>query len=190
MIQYIYKKSIKDQNYHLNFKEDLLKVYPSKYFLIDYIITQLYNPQISKIYNPKGLIYPVISKGIFDFIYYLNYKFRIFETNEIDLNSCFNKYAATFSQKYKDHFKLYGSRIYNKMVRHIYGSEHMMEIFNTECYEEFSLWQLWEEPEFFTLGIFIDTDAIAAHANSCGIRPSDLLRPSEIEKENSVLSAS
>ena len=187
VLQYIYKKSIKDQNYHLNFKEDLLKVYPSKYFLIDYIITQLYNPQISQIYNPKGLIYPVISKGIFDFIYYLNYKFRIFETNEIDLNSCFNKYAATFSQKYKDHFKLYGSRIYNKMVRHIYGSEHMMEIFNTECYEEFSLWQLWEEPEFFTLGIFIDTDAIAAHANSCGIRPSDLLRPSEIEKENSVL---
>lgn len=187
VLQYIYKQSIKDQNYHLNFKDDLLKVYPSKYFLIDYIITQLYDLRISQIYNPTGLIYPVISEGIFNFIYHLNYKFRIFETNEIDLNSGFNKYAATFNQKYKDRFELYGSTLYNKMVRHIYGSEYMMEVLNTESYEEFSLWQLWEESEYFRLGVFIDTDAIAAHANSWGIRPSDLLKPSEIENKNSVL---
>lgn len=187
ILQYIYKQSIIDRNYHLNFKEDLTTGYPTKYFIIDYIIGQLYTLSISQIYSPEGLIYPKISKGIFNFIYYMNYRFRIFQINEIDLNHSFNKYAATFNTKYHDYFELYSNRMHKKMTRHIYGSQHMMEIFNTECYEEFSLWKLWEEPEPFRLGTFIDTDAIAVHANSCGLRPSDLKKPSQNKEESTVV---
>jgi nucleoside-triphosphatase THEP1 len=186
VLQYIYKHSYSDQGYPSHFEEDIRKGFPSKYFLIDYLVSKLYNLPMSQIYNPKGMIYPTISEGMFDFIYFMNCRFRIFQINGIDVNRCFNKYAATFNLKYKDYFELYGNRVYNKLARHIYGSEYMMEVFNTECYEEFSAWELWEETKPFELGTFIDTNAIAVHANSCRTRPTDLKKPSELEHIDNV----
>ena len=190
VLQYINKKNSTDNQYCLIFKEELVKIYPSKYFLIDYIISDLYNISPSKIYEQKGLTYPSIPEKIFKFMYYLNYKFEIFFRNGIDLHPSFNKYAAIFPNKYRDSLEPYANRLYKKMVRHIHGSEYMMELINTDCYEELELWKLWEEQEIFKLATFIDTDAIAAHAGSCGTRPSELLLPSEFEKNRSILKMS
>lgn len=187
ILQYIFRQSAKDQKYALNFKETLLKIYPSKYYTIDYIISELYNLKIDDVDNADKTVYTAVNRNIYNFIYPRNYKFRIYEMHNISIKNSFNKYMATFHGKYHEYFELYGNRVYEKSVRHIYPSEYMFEIFNTDCYAEFRIWGLWEESEAFRQAVFIDTASISAHANSGISRPSDLLKPSEMVEKDTIL---
>jgi len=180
VLQTIHRIQENEAGFAANFRSILIKKFPTGYFLIDYIIQELYQLRINQISRPKGLTYPKISQVDYDFIYQMNYKFRIYDSMGIDLDHCFNKFSSTLETKYGEYFQLYRNRGYRRTISHTYAAEHMLEIMNTDCYEEFMNWSDFDYDGAFRYANFIDIDAIRAELFSFGSRPKDLPKPHEL----------
>lgn len=182
ILQFIY--SSKNKAYQLSFKDELLAVFPTYYFLQDYLISRLYDLDLPLIEKKQGQKITSIHKGAYSFLYYLNSKYYIFNLNGIDLNDCFTKYIDTFQNVYNDKLELYYNRSKKKMTQHIFSTEYMFKLFHTEKYREFYEWSLFDSPEYFEKGIFIDIASITAPLVSRINRPKDLIEPNVINSKD------
>ena len=180
ILQFIYEQKLKNNDYHKHFEEELKSDFPSRYFITDKIIADLYGIRVSPITTGTNITYPEISEGDFEFIYHLNRKFKIFEMHGIDIKQAFSKFINSFQEKYEDYFELYANRVYKKTVSHIYAAEYMLKIMNEDHYDEFRNWSDFESAESLNYGIFLAKDAIATYGNSFGARPDDLKKPYEM----------
>ncbi len=183
ILQFIYLRHLTDNKFHLNFKDILLRDFPCGYFLIDYIIGKLFNRPLRTLIVNKGIIYPNIDKRLFNFFFHLNGKFKVFQSNGINLYQAFAKYSSTFNEKYHDHFELYGNRVYERVISHVHSAEHMLEILNDDFYDSFSDWSTYEDEEAFRYINFICEEALVVQANSFGRRPYDLIKPHEMKSD-------
>jgi len=180
ILQLIFNQKAKDGVYHKHFEAALLNGFPSKYFMTDFIICQLYDKRLSTINAYSGLLYPSIDQSSYRYLLLLNYKFRIFDLFGVNLEHCFSKHMATFNEKYQDYFELYANRAYRQMVPHIYGGQNMLDILNIDLYQNFTDWSNAVNVEDFTRDTFISVEALTIQVNSFGSRPDDLIKSHEI----------
>ncbi|MBX2933842.1 MAG: ATP-binding protein [Ferruginibacter sp.] len=173
--------------FHQNFTTEFQNIFPKHYFIIDYMLSKLLNAPLPGITSPKGLIYPSMPERDYDFFIRLNRRFRPIENCSIDLEKVFCKYVTSFKSKYEDFLELYYSRAYKTTVPHIYTSEYLLELMNTELYNEFKLWSNVEDERISNYALLIDVNSIITHINSFALRPSDLPKPYEYEKPYSKI---
>lgn len=183
VLQMLLDNRQKDQSYHLKFEKELKSIFPTHYFLIDLVISTLYNLDIYNIQLPEGIVYPPISRDDFDYFSHLNKRFRAMLLNGIDLLPVFSKYKTNFQRKYQDQFELYQNRVCGQWVSHILSSDFLLEITNTDLYSQLMSWKSKDNNDILAYLCFIDTNAIIAYGKSFTFRPNDLIKPSEITTE-------
>ena len=187
ILQLLLEQKERGSLFHQNFTAEFQNIFPKHYFSIDYILSKLLNDPLSGITSPKGIIYPRMTKKDYNFFIRLNRRFRSIENCGIDLEKVFSKYVTSFRNKYEDYLELYYSRAYKTTVPHIYTSEYLLELMNTELYNEFKLWSKVEDERLSNYALLIDINSINAQINSFALRPSDLPKPYEYEKPYSKI---
>lgn len=182
ILQLLLEQKERGSLFHQNFTTEFQNIFPRHYFIIDYILSKLLNAPLPGIISPKGLIHPSMPERDYDSFIRLNRRFRIIEDCGIDLEKIFSKYGTSFRNKYEDYLELYYSRAYKTIVPHIYASEHLLELMNTELYNEFNVWSKIEDERISNYALLIDVNSIIAQINSFTLRPSDLPKPYEYKK--------
>ena len=180
VLQLILDHRQKDDSYHLKFKTEIKSIFPTHYFLIDLVISKLYDLDISDIHLPGGIIYPPMSGNEFDWFSRRNKRFKPMQVRGIDLHPVFQKYKAGFQRKYQELFGLYQNRVREQWASHIYSSDFFLELINIDLYNQLKHWQCEEDNDILEYSCFIDTSAIIAYGKCFTFRPADLIRPSEI----------
>lgn len=122
----------KDDSYHLKFEAEIRSIFPTHYFLIDLVISKLYDLDISDIHLPGGIIYPPMSGDEFDWFSRRNKRFKPMQVGGIDLQPVFQKYKASFQRKYQELFELYQNRVREQWASHIYSSDFFLELINIQ----------------------------------------------------------
>ncbi|MFH0974951.1 MAG: ATP-binding protein [Spirochaetota bacterium] len=168
----------KNVGYVKNFESELRNIYPTEYFLIDYLIESLFNlSNRLKIKLNNELIYPIPDEEA-DFFLRLNYRHRILERKGLNINNIFGKFKATFSRKYKEALDLYGNRMREWSVNNLYFSDYLLELINEDFYNAF---KSYPDSNLVYNDIKIDIKTIIAQYLSLNTRPKDLKKYSEYE---------
>jgi hypothetical protein len=126
-----------DNHYKENFRADITSYYPTNNFTIDFLIESLYDIK-RKVILPqnKSITYPIDKEAI-DFFIDINNRHKIIEHSGIDLTNIFGKYKVTFKRIYEGYFELYHNLSFETMVNHIYSSNYIYKLINTELYDLF-----------------------------------------------------
>lgn len=161
------------EGYIHNFELELKNIYPTNYFLIDFLIEDSYNLVKKKLIKPvDNFIYP-ISNDEFKWFEGLNIRHEILKRAGFDTKNIFGKYKGTFLRKYNEYLELYGNRSFKRTVINIYSSDYLLELFNTEYYE--SLNSVGNPRDIFE-SLKVDIKSIIAQYLSSGVRPNSLKR--------------
>jgi len=175
ILQLVYQEKQKKNDFHLHFKSILSDIFPSHYFIKDFIIASLYGLQLSSLTLKNLIAYPPILDKHFHYLYGTNGRFRFVEGLGIDLEYSFSKFLNTFKIKYKDYFDYYTNHSYKRIVPNIWQGEHILNIINEDNYQSFKeTSEFLDEADFVNCN-FLDKDAIVNYTNSLGRRPEDLL---------------
>ena len=183
VLQLFSEHSLKDASYPVMFEKELTSIYPTHYFLIDLVISRLYHLDIANIQLPRGIVYPPMSPGEFDWFIRLNRRFNVMKRRGIDLESVFRKHKCNFQRKYEDSFDLYQNRVYKQWALHIFASDNLLELINVDLYNELTQWQREDDNDDLTYPCLIDTNAMVAYGKCFTFRPDDLTKPSDLTSE-------
>ncbi len=173
----------KNKGFVSNFESELKSIYPTDYFLIDYLIAVSFKlPERSVFQTTNDLIYP-ISENDIKFFTELNFRHKILLREGIDITNTFGKFKATFARKYQDSIDLYLNRMHEWTVNNIYVSDYLLELINKDYYDVFKN-RIDEDNIHHALTIDIKT--IVAQYLSLTIRPSQLKKYTDYEGISSL----
>ncbi len=189
ILQLLLEHKNKDNSYHLKFEAEIRPIFPEHYFLIDFIISQLYNLPLSDVRLPPGIVYPQLSSEQYDSFMGVNKRFQPIADTGIDLEPVFSKHMAGFRRKYGHLFESYWSRVHQMSVPNIFIAEYFLELMNTDLYNHYKSWQRIEHKAVFKYATFIDTEAMVAFGNSFTFRPVDLPKPFEFKDDYTIVEA-
>jgi hypothetical protein len=167
------------KGYIKNFESELKSIYPTYYFLIDSLISNVFYFKTKSVVKAKDdLIYP-ISDDEYKWFEGLNKRHDTLKRAGIETKNIFGKFKATFQRKYGDYLEIYGNRMSERMVSNIYFSDYLLELFNTEYYEKLNS---YANTQAVFESLKIDIKSIIAQQLSIDIRPDSLKRASNYEK--------
>lgn len=187
ILQLLLEQKERGSLFYQNFTTEFQNIFPKYYFSIDFILSRLLNSPLPEITLPDGLIYPGVPKEGYDYFSSLNKRFTLIYGCGINIKKVFSKYVATFQHKYEGKFKLYYNRVHEIMVPHVYSSDYLLELVNTDLYNELKIWSKIEDEIILNFALLIDIESIITQANSFILRPSDLFKPYEYEKPYSKI---
>ncbi len=170
----IYDKE--NSNYISNFTEELLGLYPTNYFMIDYLIEYSLNlPKRKQLVENTDLHYPVESDEV-DYFIQINYRHHILMRAGIDVGNLFGKYKATYFRKYNDELELYGNRMYKRAAASIYYSDYILTLINEDYYNKL---KGYGDTENVYNDLKIDIRTLVAQYLSLIPRPNNLFSTKE-----------
>lgn len=175
----VYNKE-KDDSYIFNFEEELKDIYPTNYFLIDYIIEAVFALP-SNISNVKSDISESVpNQYANDFLQYINYRYKRLFENKFDLSIIFEK----GKEKLKDKTKIYRNATFG-----IYGNIYRTDCFLTEAnmqfYNKLKNLVSYEDQNLYN-DLRIDIEAIIAQYLSLSIRSTELKRYYDYEQQECI----
>jgi len=161
-----------------NFEFELKNIYPTNYFLIDYLIEDSFNLVTKTLVKTvDDTIYP-ISNDDYKLFQDLDKRHKALKMAGFDTKNIFGKYNETFLGRHNDNLKLYGNRSCKRAVLNIYSSDYLLELFNTEYYEGLSSFC---NPRDVFESLKIDIKSIIAQYLSSEARPKNLKKASSYE---------
>lgn len=176
ILEILYDINNEDSEYYKNFEEELNKLYPSNYYLIDFIISKLLSKSKTTLFSGPSILLPV-SQSEVDYFKNLNYRNEILYNKDYTFEAVVGKYKATFRRKYDKKFEYLGNMSIEKYVKNIYSANYLLELINGELYDQFS--EYYNHAELYDF-LQIHYKAIAAQTNSYSQRPFDLEKPHSI----------
>ncbi|MTF40385.1 NACHT domain-containing protein [Cyanobacterium aponinum] len=176
ILEIIYDISKNDSEYHKNFIDELNSIYPSNYYLIDFIIAQLLSKNQIFIANSSNLSIPVNPNSV-NVFKATNYRNEILCDNNLDFQTIVGKYKSSFRKKYGDNLKVLGNSSLEKYVKNIYSDHYLLELINQEFYNELNYCN--NKAKLYD-SIKVDYKTIVAQINSYNQRPLDIDKPSSI----------
>ncbi len=165
--------------YILNFKTELEKLYPTRYYLIDCILEKLFNKS-----PHKTLIKPLLYYNTDDAnkVISLNGRLQKLQTSGLDSSYVASKFKLTYKSRYEDKMDLYGNKLYKIMAENIYPSDYILDIINKDLYNDLRELQKEENDDLYEY-LRINTKVLTAQNLSFSKRPSELPLPSKKEKK-------
>ncbi|ABG60199.1 ATP-binding protein [Cytophaga hutchinsonii] len=182
VIELLYEYDKQDSNYKKHFVTEIEKIYPTNYLLIDMIIEKLHGKsKRTFLVNSNTIIYPsTLIKEEFLFFLKLNFRnYSIYKAG-INLSNLFEKYRATFRNKYEDVLELYSNRVYKKMASHIHSSNYFLELVNKDLYRDI---YKFKGEDIIVEDLKVNTSKLIAQFLSRTSRPVKLPLPSTLEKD-------
>ncbi|MBW1615960.1 MAG: AAA family ATPase [Deltaproteobacteria bacterium] len=173
ILEILYDINNENLEYYKNFKDELNKLYPSNYYLIDYIIGKLLCKSRIVLIKGRSLVYSATHDDI-NFFKKLNYRNEILNNMNFDFETVVAKHKATVWNKYKEKFELFKNRSIDRDVKIIYPYAYLLELINTELYNQFSKYDV-QAKLYDVLQIHYKT--IVAQTNSYSIRPLEIDKP-------------
>lgn len=184
ILETIYLFDIENIDYIKNFETELIDIYPTNYFLIDYLIEKCFNLEIhKKIETGNEIIYP-IEESRYEFMLQLNIRHEILSNLGINLKNIFGRIHYQFRREYEGKLDLFYNRVYKRAVDNIYFSDYMLESINTELYNIFN--QEYDRNQIYKV-IKIDTKTIVAQHRSTSFRPLNLKAPSKYDNKGYII---
>lgn len=166
-----------ENDYLRNFEQYIKDIYPSNYYLIDFLIEKMYRLQRNTMIfsHANSLIYP-IGDGHYSILRSINEKHYTLENVGLDIENVFGKFVATYSDKYEEYLELYGNNMYRWTVNNIYMSDYLFQLINEDLYENL---KSFPNSDDVYNSLKIDTETIIAQQLSKNIRPIDLKKCAE-----------
>jgi len=164
-------------NYISNFKIELGKLYPKRYYLIDCLLEQFLNKEPYSIILPPQLeVYP-LDQNNFEIFLSFNDRLKKLDAIGVDVTSVVVKHKTIYLQNNADNLDLYANRSYKRYVKHIYPSSYILERINKDLYQELRTIQEDSGDDGYEF-LRINTKLLIAQDLSFSIRPKDLQYPS------------
>jgi hypothetical protein len=179
ILEILYDINNENSEYYKNFKDELNKLYPSNYYLIDYIIGKLLCKSRIVLIKGRSLVYSATQDDI-NFFKKLNYRNEILNNMNFDFETVVSKHKATIWNKYKEEFELFKNRSIDRDVKIIYPYAYLLELINTELYSQFSKYD--NQAKLYDV-LQIHYKTIVAQTNSYSIRPLEIDKPHLIKKK-------
>ena len=178
ILEILFDISTSSKEYIENFEDELNKLIPSEYYLINKIVAKLQSKRLKSTLSVQKLYYPASQKDI-DFFASLNYRNDVIYRKGFEFDAVVGKYKASFGNKYGKSFEFLANRSIHRPVKNIYSSNYQFELLNTELYQEFKNYTNQSDLYDF---LKIDYKTIVAQNQSYIKRP-DLPKPSQIKKK-------
>lgn len=179
VLQLLYEHHLVDHDFSTEFKTELLDIYPTNYFLIDWIIEQLANLEPrEKLFEPAIICKP--SKQFVKLFRSLNLRHYQLERMGFDLESVFGQYENSFKSQYKDSHELYYSRVNKVFVSNLYSPNYILKLINEKLYNDFREFESFYGSEVYRLLRVKDKELISQYLSTSS-RPLNLKKPSDLE---------
>lgn len=159
-------------DYKSQIRPDLLLIYPTKYFLMDFIIEDLYNlPKQHFVFVSNPPIYSPVDNDLLEYFLSGNDRYRILNRNGFDMEYIVSKFIVQKEMENRDSLDFFYDRLYKTFVNHIFSSDLLLKLVNTEYYSDFKFRA--DQAEIYE-SIKIDTQSLIAQTISLAVRPIDL----------------
>jgi len=180
ILELVYLYDEDNPGYIANFEFELKKIYPSNYYLIDYLIEDAFDlSEHISLMKDSVISYP-ISEDETNMFMGLSLRHHNLKRTGIDVRNIFGKFKETFSNKYQEYLELYGNRMHKQMVNNIYASDYLLELINIDHYNALKKFvnnfDVYED-------LKIDVRSIIGQHISSSIRPKTLKKSSEYEEK-------
>lgn len=166
-----------NQSYNQNFSNELRKLYPSKYFLIDYLLKNLFHTRKTIKFSFSSLSYTAEKKSI-DLFANINYRNEFLYKNGFNFKTVVGNYKNTFRKEYGEKFEFLNNKYFEMFVGNIYIPNYIIELINKELYEELDD---FTDKDCLYDSLKIGYKTIVSQTLSYAQRPSEIIRPSEIQ---------
>lgn len=176
ILEILYDISKENSDYHKNFEEELNALYPSNYYLIDFIISKLLSKSKALFISSSNLLFTATKDDV-EFLKNLNYRTEILHNRDFDVETVFGKYKSSFKRKYEKQFKFLVNNSIKQCVKNIYPADYLLELINNELYNQFCG---YDDQRGLYDFLQIHYKTIVAQTNSYSQRPSDIEKPSSI----------
>lgn len=168
---------IRENRFGAQLQQELLKIYPSGYFLLDVIIENFLGLAPREIIHRTPLLEYSIRDDAYDFLLSLNSKFRVLENMGVEMRDVFAKHLTVFRDKYGEVMNSYYNRVKERMIDNIYPFDHIHSILNSDFYSQLQNIYAFIDDELLE-ALQIDVKAIVGQFNSNAFRPRELNLPS------------
>lgn len=176
VLQILYEYCLEHLEYRFQFEGALKKIYPTNYFMIDYIIEDLFNiEKVKLLFIEKNIIYTPISNAEAEYVEDMwnsfHPRYHLINYNGFDMYYIMSK--LKMADKWRNGLK--SDYFYNNLHKissnHIIISDLLLELVNTELYDDF---KIRCDQNIIYQSMKIDTKILIAQTNSLNQRPSDL----------------
>lgn len=179
ILETLYDIHISNPTYCQNFTEELNQLVPSKFYLINDIVGNIFSKNIVSIQHKINLFIPAEQELVKDFAS-LNYRNEILHYQGFDFEGVVGKYKNSFLQKYRKDFEFLGNLSIEQYVKNIYPANYLIELINEHLCEDFE--NCYNQNDLYEV-LKIDYKTIVAQTLSYTKRPADILKPSQIKSE-------
>lgn len=128
-----------EEDCHHEFKTELSRIYPTRYFAIDSFIQQVFNLSPSpQILLSHSCIDDQKSTALFELFYQKNIRVVniLDKFNYLDLSNCILSDCSKMVEENKEIIKFHHNRMYNKFVPNLFLSKVFMDTINKSYYAE------------------------------------------------------
>jgi hypothetical protein len=156
-------------------KDDIKRIYPTRFFLIDYVIEQLF-PEIGyeKLTYPGSWFIPAGDEDVAGLLR-MNRKYGILDRMGFDMPLVFGRYQDLLRSKRADDLDLYWNNAFNTMATNVYHTVYLNDAINELLYSDFFHSEVPSGAEIHFY-LRLDIEFQVSYANSLGLRPN-VLRP-------------
>jgi len=181
VLQAIMDHTFDNPTYALNFKQELLVIFPTRIFAIDYVIAFIFDLLIPEIALPMGLVYPDAPPAHLRIMVNLNIRYGLFEKLGLNLTDSFNEYDATFPSLSQNNGELYGNRMYETVVPNVQGGNLLLNIINIKHYHQLKKISEQANKAIFLKGALLDLVPVKLYVQCGDLRPVSLPKPLEFQ---------
>jgi len=177
ILEILYEINNTNTNYRKNFEKELNSLYPTHYYLIDFVIESLLPKEKTQLIRGSELQL-VTQKEETGFFKRLNYRNEFLCNKGFDFESVIGKCKSSFENKYVENLKLLWNSSVKQVVKHICLANYLLELTNQELYTEFS--EYVDQSELYNF-LHVDYKTIVAQTTSYIKRPLDIDEPNSIK---------
>ncbi|WP_459212759.1 AAA family ATPase [Aquimarina rhabdastrellae] len=178
VLEILFDISSSSKEYVQNFRDELDELVPSKFYLVNLIVTYLLDKRFITDLNGHKLFYSAQNDAV-SFFANINYRNNTISRKGFSFDNVVGKYLSSFDREFQKEYQFLGNRMINRFVNNIYSPNYQIELINTQLYQEFESYP--DQPDLYDF-LKIDYKTIIAQNQSYTKRP-DLPRPSQIENK-------
>ena len=186
ILQILFDYTKENKKYSEHFRNDLQKLYPTNYFLIDAVIELLYSlPKRNLLIRPPIRYYPIEDDEARVFLLE-NYRNLKIAEEGIDIRSIFGKVKTNFSITYpfEKYLDIYFNRVHKIMVPNLFFHDYLLQQLNEDLYSELYQYDL---TKIIVDDLKINVNLLISQTNSLTTRSEEVKPPSKILKDKRIV---
>ena len=184
VLQQLYEFHKNNPSYVNNFQHELNSIYPTNFFLIDWIIEQLLNLKRRERLIEQTIIYHAPSIAIKEF---KNLNDRNYNLNRFgfDLDNIVGEFYSTFNREHKDRMDIFCNSLNKTIVKNVYPPNYTLRLINQRFYNQFRAFENIHGKEIYSL-LSLPNKMLITQLSSTSNRPADIPDLIDLDEEDKM----